>query len=85
MENFKTHKMILSVLLPSLQLAKVMAIPKFEIGFLQNVCSNNFWVSHFLTITKRHILLEHINTLNSSLLVLSSNTSFSKFDILTFF
>jgi hypothetical protein len=49
----------------SLQLAKVMAIPKFTIWVLQNFCSKNFQISK-LTITKIHLLLEHIKTLKLS-------------------
>jgi hypothetical protein len=49
-----------------------MVISSFEIWVLQNFCSKNFkiskfWVCHFLTILKKHLLLEHISTLNSSL------------------
>jgi hypothetical protein len=61
--------------LPSLYLAKVMAIYNYEIWVLQYFCSKNFkiskfWICHFLTIVKNHLLLEHINSLNLSLLML---------------
>jgi hypothetical protein len=59
------------VLLSSLQLA----IPNNEIWVLKNFYSkkfkiSKFWVCHFLTITKIHLLFEYINSLNSSLLML---------------
>jgi hypothetical protein len=71
------------VLLPSLQLAKVMAIPKFEIWVLLNFCSKKFkilkfWVCHFLTITKIHLSLEHINTLKSILHMILAKSVFFK-------
>jgi hypothetical protein len=61
--------------LPSLYLAKVMAISNYEIWVLQNFSSKNFkiskfWICHFLTIAEKRILLEHINSLNSSLLMI---------------
>jgi hypothetical protein len=37
----------LQVLLSSLQLAQVMAIPKFEISVLQNFCSKKFKILKF--------------------------------------
>jgi hypothetical protein len=65
----------------NLQLAKVIAIPKFEIWVLQNFCSkkfkiSKFWVCHFLTIIKRHLLLEHINTLPSLQMIFGKSVFF---------
>jgi hypothetical protein len=56
-----------------------MAIPKFKIWVLQNFCSKNFknfkfWVCNFLTITKIHLLLEHISTLKPSLHMIFVNS-----------
>jgi hypothetical protein len=75
----KWHQMLLS----SLQLAKVMAIPKFKIWVLQNFCSKNFRISkfcvcNFLTITKMHFLLEHIKTLKPSLHMIFGKSVFFK-------
>jgi hypothetical protein len=61
--------------LPSLQLTKVMTIPNFRFWVFQNLSSKNFqtskfWVCHFLIIAKTHLSSEHINTLNSCLLLL---------------
>jgi hypothetical protein len=41
--------------------------------------------SEFLTITKKHLLLEHINTLKPSLRWFLSIMCFSKFEILKFY
>jgi hypothetical protein len=46
--NSNTHKMT-PKLLPSLQLAKVMPIPQFEIWVLQNFCIFFFFKSEFAT------------------------------------
>jgi hypothetical protein len=78
------------VLFQSLQLAKVMAIPNYEIWVLQNFGSkkfqiSKFWVCNFLTITKRHLSLEHISTLNWIFLCFSSIMFFSKFEIWKFY
>jgi hypothetical protein len=47
----------------------------------KNLITSKFWACHFLTITKIHLLLEQINSLNSSLLMLlmlSVKSGFSK-------
>jgi hypothetical protein len=67
----------------SLQLAKVMAIPKFTIWVLQNFCSkffqiSKFWVCNLLTITKIHLLLQNIKTLKPSLRMIFVQSVFFK-------